>query len=501
LPAPMVFNSLTFAVFFLVVYGLYLATQGRLRVQNALLLAASYVFYGWWDWRFLSLLGASTLVDYLCARWLDRRGPTSAGIDPPEPCRYGPRTRRAVLIVSLVTNLGMLGVFKYFDFFAASAAELLRAIGLPTQPTLLHVILPVGISFYTFQSLSYTIDVYRGRIRAEPSLLDFALYVAFFPQLVAGPILRASEFLPQLTRARRVRWADVCEGGFLIFVGLFKKVFVADNLATVVDRVFSDSAGQSGGAMVVGVYAFAVQIYCDFSGYTDIARGCGRMMGFEMPVNFNLPYLATNPVDFWRRWHISLSTWLRDYLYIPLGGNRKGCGRTYINLMITMLLGGLWHGAAWTFVAWGAYQGLLLVVYKALQPGIARLWRQVPARLQGIGHGLAVIGFFQLVCVGWLIFRASTIEQAWFMLDRMMTPWPWYLLTGVHSLVNTRAVLLVTFAAAIVLMDFYQHRRGEDPLAILRLPALPRSVIYAGMFFALVWYGVQDERAFIYFQF
>jgi D-alanyl-lipoteichoic acid acyltransferase DltB (MBOAT superfamily) len=293
----------------------------------------------------------------------------------------------------------------------------------------------------------------------------------------------------------------VYEGGFLIFAGLFKKVFVADNLAVIVDRVFAQSQDQSGGAMLVGVYAFAFQIYCDFAGYTDIARGCGQMMGFRMPLNFNHPYLAANPVDFWRRWHISLSTWLRDYLYIPLGGNRRGRRRTYINLMLTMLLGGLWHGAAWTFVTWGAYQGLLLITYKALQPRIARLWERVPRRLEKTARTLAVVGFFQLVCLGWLIFRAGSLEQVWFMLDRILTPWPWYLLAGVHSLVNTRAVLLVAFAAAIVVMDLDQRRRGDDPLAILRRPAVQRSLIYAAMFFALAWYGVQDERAFIYFQF
>ena len=497
----MVFNSLTFAVFFLCVYACYLLTMRRLVLQNAMLLAASYIFYGWWDWRFLSLLAGSTIVDYTVARVLDRRTSAGASAGGPGPYRYSHRTRKVIFLISLAANLGLLGVFKYFDFFATSAAAGLKAIGLPVQPTLLHVILPVGISFYTFQTLSYTIDVYRGAIRAHRRLLDFALFVAFFPQLVAGPILRASDFLPQVARPRRVRLQDVYEGGFLIFAGLFKKVFVADNLALIVDRVFAQPQDQGGGAMLVGVYAFAFQIYCDFAGYTDIARGCGRMMGFRMPLNFNLPYLASNPVDFWRRWHISLSTWLRDYLYIPLGGNRKGRRRTYINLMLTMLLGGLWHGAAWTFVAWGAYQGLLLITYKALQPRIARLWERVPRRLEKTARALAVVGFFHLVCLGWLIFRAGSLEQVWFMLDRILTPWPWYLLAGVHSLVNTRAVLLVAFAAAIVVMDLDQRRRGDDPLAILRRPAVQRSLIYAAMFFALTWYGVQDERAFIYFQF
>ena len=495
----MVFNSLTFAVFFVIFYAFYLMTMRRVRLQNALLLVASYVFYGWWDWRFLSLLIISTVVDYTVGRVIDRRRPADAQGN--EPFFYAPGTRRAVFTISVAANLGMLGVFKYFDFFATSTATMLRAIGLPIEPTLLHVALPIGISFYTFQTLSYTIDVYRGELRATRHILDFAPFVAFFPHLVAGPILRASNLLPQIARPRQVTLERFYEGSFLIFTGLFKKVFVADNLAAIVERVFAEPQTQSSGAIAVAVYAFAFQIYCDFSGYTDIARGLSRMMGIDLPINFNLPYLATNPVEFWRRWHISLSSWLRDYLYIPLGGNRKGPRRMYINLMLTMLLGGLWHGAAWTFIIWGAYQGLMLVTYKLFQPAIERFWSLIPRRFSGIANALAVLVFFQFVCLGWLIFRANSIPQALYMLNHILTPWPYYVLTGVHSLVHTRFVLLATFAAGIILIDLLQRRRGEDPMAILRLPTPARSLIYTVMFFALMWYGVHDERPFIYFQF
>jgi len=316
-------------------------------------LLASYFFYGCWDWRFLGLIWLSTIVDFACGRELDKRKRGTTGEDggpSSEPYFHSRRGRRTILFVSVAANLGILGFFKYFDFFVGSAATLLDMIGLPLERRLLNVILPVGISFYTFQTLSYTIDIYRGQIRAHGSLLDFAVFVAFFPQLVAGPIVRAREFIPQVSRRRHLNLDQIYEGGYLILWGLFKKVVIADNLALLVDGVFQSDAPLLGGTVLVALYAFSVQIYCDFSGYSDIARGCAKMMGFEIRLNFKLPYFESNPAEFWRRWHISLSTWLRDYLYIPLGGNRKGATRTCINLALTMILGGLWHGAAWTFV-------------------------------------------------------------------------------------------------------------------------------------------------------
>ncbi|MEM7230001.1 MAG: MBOAT family O-acyltransferase, partial [Planctomycetota bacterium] len=355
----MQFNSLHFAAFFALVLTAVAASRSHVRVRNCIILAASYYFYGSWDYRFLSLIVISTLIDYACGRMLNVRT-----MQDQPPARS--RRDRAVLAVSLCSNLGILGFFKYFDFFVTSTSAMLEELGVTVHVSTLNIILPVGISFYTFQTLSYTIDLYRGKVRTEDSLLNFAVYVAYFPQLVAGPIERARHLLPQVQSPHAVDWAQLNSGFFLIGWGLFKKVVIADNIAVIVDLVFA-SETNTGLSTVLGVYAFAIQIYCDFSGYVDIARGAARCMGFDLMQNFNLPYFATNPSDFWRRWHISLSTWLRDYLYIPLGGSKCGRTRTYINLMLTMVLGGLWHGAAWTFVVWGIYLSCFSQrVYQAL---------------------------------------------------------------------------------------------------------------------------------------
>lgn len=496
----MLFNSISFAAFYGVIYLGYLLSQGRLRRQNLLLLVGSYYFYGCWDWRFLSLICVSTGVDYICGRLLDRGYPSEAADRQSAYWRRG-SARKTILAISLISNLGILGFFKYCDFFTASAVSLLNTLGLGLEPRLLHIILPVGISFYTFQTLSYTIDIYLGRIRAECGLLNFAVFVAFFPQLVAGPILRASEFLPQVSQPRRLRLQQIYEGGYLILWGLFKKVVIADNLAFWVDRVFAQSPEQLyGGAVLVAVYAFAFQIYCDFSGYTDIARGCSRMMGFDIPLNFNLPYFSTNPVEFWRRWHISLSTWLRDYLYIPLGGNRRGPRRTCINLMLTMLLGGLWHGAAWTFVVWGLYQGLLLVTYKLLQPSLDRLRRSLSKNViyvYRLGGGLL---FFHLVCLGWLIFRAESLSQALQLAEAAAQPWLWWVIQGANTLEGTGLFQVLPFLIPLLVIQGFQYYKN-DLNFILRRPAWVRALVYAVLIYGLLWYGVEDGKTFVYFQF
>ena len=328
----MVFTSWSFPPFLIAVLLLYYRL-GRLG-QNAMLLIASYAFYARWDWRFLSLLVISTTVDWNLAN-LIRREPTRA------------RAKRWVA-ASVAVNLCFLGFFKYFNFFVDSASALLTSVGLPAFARHMHVILPVGISFYTFQSISYIVDVYRGEVEPARDPIDFALFVAFFPHMVAGPIMHSRDLLPQMQGARHTTGRQVAEGLWLMLWGFFKKLVVGDNLAPLVDAVYGAPTA-SAGSVLLGTYAFAYQIYCDFSGYTDIARGTAKLMGFELMLNFNLPYLSVNPSDFWRRWHISLSTWLRDYLYIPLGGNRHGALSTYRNLVLTMLLGGLWHGAAWNF--------------------------------------------------------------------------------------------------------------------------------------------------------
>lgn len=345
----MLFNTSTFAFFLFFVLSIYFFLSHR--YQNLFLLAASYVFYAWWDYRFLALLLFSTVWDYFLG---------AALILAPTPAR-----RKLLLILSLVGNLGLLGFFKYFGFFVTSAAHLLELLGFQPHLPVLHILLPAGISFYTFQSMSYVIDLYRGKIAPARSFLDFALALTFFPHLVAGPIQRADTLLRQIELPRLLTWNHFRTGLLLMLLGYFKKCAIADSLAPFVDRIFLHPERCSSFLLLLGLYFFAFQIYADFSGYTDIARGVSRLFGFELVINFNQPYFATSITDFWRRWHISLSTWLRDYLYIPLGGNRHGGLYTYRNLFITMLLGGLWHGASWTFVLWGGLHGLFLSLHKA----------------------------------------------------------------------------------------------------------------------------------------
>jgi alginate O-acetyltransferase complex protein AlgI len=379
------FNSLVFALFLPVVLGAF--WFGPRRWRTGVLLLASYVFYGWWDFRFLGLILISTIVDYVVGlRLFDSSSE---------------RRRKSWLFLSIAVNLGILGSFKYLGFFVESAASLLAEIGVDTGQTLLSLVLPVGISFYTFQTLSYSIDIYRRELEPERNLARFALFVAFFPQLVAGPIERAKRLLPQLkdfpNRPQEVNWSGALA---LILRGLFRKVVIADGVAPIVNEVFSKPEAYVGLTVAVGILAFSIQIYGDFAGYTDIARGVAKLFGVDLMVNFRSPYSARGFSDFWRRWHISLSTWLRDYLYIPLGGSHRGRLRTYINLMATMLLGGLWHGAGWGFLLWGLLHGAYLV--------IERLWRGAHA-----GQWLPASIVFSIVTLTWIPFRAISIGRAW----------------------------------------------------------------------------------------
>lgn len=389
---PVLFHSFTFAGFFAVVWVVHWALRERVQARLIWLTLASWVFYSGWDWRFTGLLWLSTAVDYVCARKI--AGSSAKG-------------RRRWMWVSATVNLGILATFKYLNFFASSTALALQSLGLEADWVTLEIVLPVGISFYTFQTLGYTIDVYRGRVEAVSNPWQFAAYVAFFPQLVAGPIERASALLPQLVASPRLQAADQIEGARRFVIGLWKKMILADNLAVYVDWVFVIPSDQVAPHQVVfGVLAFAGQIWADFSGYTDMAIGVARMLGVRLMENFDAPYFARGPRDFWRRWHISLSTWLRDYLYIPLGGNRRGRVRTQINLALTMLLGGLWHGAAWTFVAWGAFHGLWLALERAV-------FGERQRRSGWLAMSVGVIITFVGVCIGWLMFRAPSLEQAW----------------------------------------------------------------------------------------
>jgi D-alanyl-lipoteichoic acid acyltransferase DltB (MBOAT superfamily) len=390
----MLFNSLEYAILLACAFaGVWALARLRL-ARTLLLLAASYVFYGFWDWRYLGLIFLSSSHDWLAGRALGRVG--------------SPAGRKALLASSVVLNLGILCTFKYFDFFVDSAADLLDALGFAANRLHLQLVLPVGISFYTFQTLSYTIDVYRKRLEPTRSWPEYLLFVSFFPQLVAGPIVRASHLLPQLRRGPSLDAEAGSRALFLIGVGLIKKLAIADWLgAHLADKVFSDPAMYSSVECLAGVYAYAFQIYADFSAYSDIAIGSALLIGFEIPPNFDAPYRAASLREFWRRWHISLSTWLRDYLYIPLGGSKRGRGRTVLALLATMLLGGLWHGAALTFVFWGAIHGLALVAERFV-PRPTALSR-VPA---GLRRALGVVFTFHVVCAAWVFFRAADFGVA-----------------------------------------------------------------------------------------
>jgi len=475
----MLFNSPEFFVFLPIVLGIYFLLTTRM--QNAWLLLASYVFYGSWDWRFLGLIVISTAVDYLVGLGLGRT--------------ESPSTRKHLLIISMVTNLGILGLFKYFGFFVGSMAMLLENMGFQAHVPLLQVVLPVGISFYTFQTMSYTIDVYRRRIEPTRDLLTFALYVAYFPQLVAGPIERAHHLLPMLEARRQVRWLDIAVGFELVLIGFFKKVAVADTLGPLVDTRFADPSLVSGADLLITIYLFAFQIYGDFSGYSDIARGTSRLFGIDLMRNFNQPYLSQSITEFWRRWHISLSTWLRDYLYISLGGNRKGLGRTYVNLMTTMLLGGLWHGANWTFVIWGGLHGIYLAIHKAMLnvQGMARPVRD--ARF--IVGLLKTFVTFQLVCLTWIFFRAPDLHSALTALTRIFH---WAPAVGdIPTLVVGERILLLV--GTLLCLDIWQARRGDHALMV-SWHWVPRALGYAALILLTLGLGnLIDEVPFIYFQF
>ncbi len=474
----MVFNSLQFAGFFLVVYALYRVLPHR--AQNVMLLAASYYFYAVWDWRFVFLLAGTTAFDYLVARYLSRTA---------EPAR-----RRAAVIASLTLNLAVLGFFKYFGFFAASLTSLFAAAGWHLDPVTLHIVLPIGISFYTFMSMSYVIDVYRHELEPADNFPDFALFVAYFPHLVAGPILRASLLLPQIARPRKVTRTQIVEGVWLIGWGLFQKMFVADNLADLVSTVFGPSATPSGLDVLLAVYAFAFQIYGDFAGYSNIARGLSKLMGIELNVNFLFPYFVISPQEFWRNWHISLSSWLRDYLYIPLGGNRRGAWKTTRNLMITMVLGGLWHGAAWTFVIWGAYQGGVLVVARLIDAWSSRASVMIPSGFNWRRVMLGVV-MFHVTCYGWLIFRAESVAQIGRLTKCMVTD----LLPSANTVESLLVPLLAIVLPLLVVHMYQATRRSETAVLELRWPI--RYGLYVAMFYLILVFGDFGGAQFIYFQF
>ena len=549
----MLFNTIEFFIFLGIVYALYRCLPCR--AQNRMLLAASYLFYGCWDLRFLFLIVISTAVDF-CAgllidsgeinrrkRWLVSTYvlvsafcfvtiewnaveilDNSLRIEWPNLLSSGmgwavfagtlvivlignllypflislDRTQRRhiALFISVITNLGILGFFKYFNFFLFSAGDLLQLFGLSVDSLRLNIILPVGISFYTFQTMSYTIDIYRGKMQATDQFLDFALFVSYFPQLVAGPIERAVHLLPSLLEPRKRNFKQTAHGLHLILIGLFKKVAIADGVAQTVDQVYGSTGVVTGTDVVIATCLFAIQIYCDFSGYSDIARGVSNLLGIDLVVNFRTPYFSSSPQEFWRRWHISLSNWLRDYLYIPLGGSRQSPIKTYRNLMMTMTLGGLWHGAAWNFVLWGIYQGAILggyrvwVSWRGKQRNNFEFSNFIP-----IGQATSIIFCLIFVLYGWLLFRAQSLSQIVDFTGKILT---------IHSVdfgADIPRFSAIVGIPVLVVLDTLEYSHKNDENYYHYLPRFMRGALYALMTFSLVLGVTNPPAEFIYFDF
>ena len=458
----MLFHTWTFVLFFLIFYPGYLALKGT-RGKLPWLLAASYVFYGCWNPLYLLLILYSTTVDYLAVVGMSKS-----------------RSKRPWLALSLVNNLGLLGFFKYGGFVTDNLNAALDWAGVSYNLPAPGVLLPVGISFYVFQSMSYTIDYYRGNVEREPNFIRYATFVSLFPQLVAGPIERARNLLPQLRQTPKITRQDVADGFSLFVVGLFKKVALADYLALYVDPIYASPGEHQAPALLLATFAFAWQIYFDFSGYTDMARGVGRMMGFHLMLNFNNPYLATGLGDFWRRWHISLSTWFRDYVYIPLGGSRNGSFNTYRNLCLTMIISGLWHGAAWTFVAWGALHALGYSVTRSLEAS--------PFYRQRVPTFVKQLGTFSFVSFAWIFFRADTFADAWLIVTRIFR----------FAWIDPACPILML---AMILAVWLYQALFESKARLLLRPAPVRIGLVVLMLLYVALFGASTGQEFIYFQF
>ncbi len=473
----MLFNSYTFIAFFLVVLTCYHLVPSW-RIRKALLLVASYVFYAAWNPPFVVILWISTVVDWLAARWIHTA--TSQ------------RRRRLLLVLSLATNFGLLGYFKYGVFILDNFLALTRSLGWDLSLATPNIILPVGISFYTFQTLSYTLDVYRRHAAPCDSFLDYALYVTFFPQLVAGPIIRASDFLPQCQEPKPFSGKALGWGLSLMVLGLFEKIALADGLlAPIAEAVYDASGDLDFVSAWCGTFAFAGQIFFDFSGYSLCAIGAALSLGFNIQDNFLFPYAAVGLSDFWKRWHISLSSWLRDYLYVPLGGSRHGSFRTFASLMITMLLGGLWHGASWTFVIWGGLHGFYLVLERGLRKLVP--WRAEPRSVVQIPAALLT---FLLVCVAWVFFRADSFGQAFGVTASLF---------GLRAreagrLLPPESVVVSLGLTVVLLMVHWSMRETTIPQLVARLPWWARSLALAALLVGMVGLSGED-RAFLYFQF
>lgn len=487
----MTFTTLTFLIFLGIVFALYWSIRNR-TAQNVLIIIASYIFYGWWDWRFCGLMLLASLLDYGVGLGLN--GASS------------PSRRKLLLAIGLTGNVGMLAYFKYFNFFAENFQRAAASIGWSVDAVTLNVVLPVGISFYTFQTMSYSIDVYRGKLVATPRLIEYLAYVSFFPQLVAGPIERATNLLPQFFRERVFNHDLAVDGCRQMLWGFFKKMVIADNLAPMVDAVFGQPANYAGGELAMATFFFAIQIYCDFSGYSDIAIGLARLFGFELMRNFADPYLSQSLGEFWRRWHISLTTWFKDYVYIPLGGSKVSKWRQVKNVLITFLLSGFWHGASWNFIAWGAFNGLLVLPEIISGKGKALRATDIPG-----GNGLIpswrvvarILITFAMACVGWIFFRAATLSDAWLIIQRIVVDA--FSLEGYFmGLQNAQDQPLGNFLllaiAGLIAVEWIQ--RGEPHALTLRAWPQPfRWAAYCALTAIIILGGTISASQFVYFQF
>lgn len=480
----MLFNSIDFAIFLPVVFFLYwFVTNHNLKLQNILLLVASYLFYGWWDWRFLSLLFVSTLVDYIVGRKLATQNDLLK--------------RRLLLSVSIVCNLGMLAFFKYFNFFVDSFVDAYTLFGGSISSRTLNIVLPVGISFYTFQTLSYAIDIYRGKLKATKDFVAFATFVTFFPQLVAGPIERASNLLPQFFVPRKLDYADAVNGLRQMLWGFFKKIVIADNCAFFANQIFNNSEDYGGSSLVLGTLFFAIQIYCDFSGYSDIAIGSARLFGFQLMRNFAFPYFSRDIAEFWRRWHISLSTWFRDYLYIPLGGSKGGTWMKVRNTFIIFLVSGFWHGANWTFVIWGALNAIYFLPLLLRNKNRENIEIVAKGKIfPTVKEFLSIAVTFILTLFAWIFFRANSVSQAFDIIGTIFSA----SLFTIPNL-NARAILVISLMTIFMIIEWLGR---ENQYAIesikLKYSRPVRWAVYYSLVILIFFFAGQGQT-FIYFQF
>ncbi len=485
----MLFNSVEFLVFLPIVFTIYWLLKGRMRWQNAFVVAASYFFYGWWDWRFLILIAFTSACSYASGRWIEKVRKNENNDENENNASR--RKARWITAANIVVNLLILGVFKYYNFFVESFVALFPA--LDADRLLLNIILPVGISFYTFQALSYSIDVYRRKLEPTHDIIAFFAYVSFFPQLVAGPIERATSLLPQFEHSRTFDYATAVDGCRQMLWGFFKKMVIADRCAVFVDSVWGDLANQSGSTLLMAAVCFTFQIYGDFSGYSDIAIGTAKLFGIRLRRNFNVPYFSRDIAEFWRRWHISLTTWFRDYLYIPLGGSRVSKAKVVRNTFVIFLVSGLWHGANWTFVAWGAYHALLFLPLILL--GRNRRYTNIVAEgrvLPTVKETLQMLLTFFLAVFGWIIFRSENISQTAEIIRGIFS-------TSLLSIPQVPDLTLL-FVLMMLVIEWLNRTREHGLVMDAVKPRWFRWIIYYAIVFAIIFYSYESE-AFIYFQF